>query len=264
LFETCKALGKELIVRPFASIEEDYILMTQAYEQISQDMPVMDKWTQFDWSLTLPNNVFFHKIKKNPLMVEADIFGEYFGRGRLPLLLKEHITEKVDYCQGFRPTGYAARIDRYGEHPFGDVNEVNIHIFKACMDGTSPDEAVIQFFRERYGDAGDAVMDIMQNTEQIQKETFYISGYYFTQGSLFPELNHSKNHFFFEMMRENPCIASNEWFIPRGWKNPTVVEMVAEKDRAVTMAEQAYNKLLLLEECLQPRFHFVRGAIGLL
>ena len=256
LFETCKALGKELIVRPFASIEEDYVLMTQAYEQISPDMPVMDKWTQFDWSLTLPNNAFFHKIKKNPLMVEADIFGEYFGRGRLPLLLKEHITEKVDYCQGFRPTGYAARIDRYGEHPFGDVNEVNIHIFKACMDGTSPDEAVIQFFRERYGDAGDAVMDIMQNTEQIQKETFYINGYYFTQGSLFPELNHSKNHFFFEMMRENPCIASNEWFIPRGWKNPTVVEMVAEKDRAVTMAEQAYNKLLLLEECLQPEDYY--------
>ena len=111
LFETCKALGKELIVRPFASIEEDYVLMTQAYEQISPDMPVMDKWTQFDWSLTLPNNAFYHKIKKNPLMVEADIFGEYFGRGRLPLLLKEHITEKVDYCQGFRPTGYAARID---------------------------------------------------------------------------------------------------------------------------------------------------------
>ena len=252
LFETCKSLGKDLIVRPFASIEEDYVLMTQAYEQISQDMPVMDKWTQFDWSLTLPNNAFFHKISKNPLMVEADIFGEYFGRGRLPLLLKEHIKEKVAYCQSFQPTGYAARIDRGGEHPFGDVNEVNLHIFKACLDGLSPEDAMVRFFRERYGDAGDAVMELMLPTEQIQKEMFYVRGYYFTQGSLFPELNHSKNHFFFEMMRKDPNIASNEWFIPRGWKNPTVVEMVAEKDSAVTLAERSYENLLQIKDRLQP------------
>ncbi len=252
LFETCQSLGKELIVRPFASIEEDYVLMTQAYEQISQQMPVMDKWTQFDWSLTLPNNAFFHKIRKNPLMVEADIFGEYFGRGRLPLLLREHIAEKVAYCQGFQPTGYAARIDRAGEAPFGDINEVNIHIYKACLDGTSPEDAAKRFFRERYGDAGDEVMALMLPTEQIQKQTFYVGGYYFSQGSLFPELNHSKNHFYFEMMRENPHIASNEWFIPRGWKNPTVEQMLEEKDSAVAMAEQAYEKLLLLQDRLQP------------
>ena len=64
LFNTCKSLGKELIVRPFASIEEDYEMMTKAYEQISSDMVIMDKWTQFDWSLTLPENRFFSKIKK--------------------------------------------------------------------------------------------------------------------------------------------------------------------------------------------------------
>ena len=30
-------------------------------------------------------------------MVEADIFGEYFGKGFLPIMLKEHIIEKVKY-----------------------------------------------------------------------------------------------------------------------------------------------------------------------
>lgn len=252
LFEACQRLGKELIVRPFASIEEDYTLMTKAYAQISDRMPVMDKWTQFDWSLTLPNNAFFHKITGNPLMVEADIFGEYFGRGRLPLLLLDHIQEKVAYCQSFQPAGYAARIDRAGETPFGDINEVNLNIFKACMDGTSPEEAMVHFFRQRYGEAGDDVMALMLPTEQIQKKTFYINGYYFTQGSLFPELNHSKNHFFFEMMRKQPQIVSGEWFIPRNWENPSVEEMLAEKDCAVAMAEQSYEKLLLLKDRLQP------------
>ena len=84
LYKTCKALGKELIVRPFASIEEDYEMMTKAYEEISRDLIIMDKWTQFDWSLTLPDNAFFAKIKNNPILVETDIFGEYFGKGRFP------------------------------------------------------------------------------------------------------------------------------------------------------------------------------------
>ena len=78
LHETCRELGKELIVRPFASIEEDYAMMANAYEEISSELPIMDKWTQFDWSLTLPHNAFYHKIQKNPLIVEADIFGEFF------------------------------------------------------------------------------------------------------------------------------------------------------------------------------------------
>ena len=33
-------------------------------------------------------------IQKNPLLVETDIFGEYFGKGRLPIMLKDHIKEK--------------------------------------------------------------------------------------------------------------------------------------------------------------------------
>lgn len=34
--------------------------------------------------LTLPENRFFSKIKNNHLLVETDIFGEYFGLGKLP------------------------------------------------------------------------------------------------------------------------------------------------------------------------------------
>ena len=62
LYDACKKYGKELIVRPFASIAEDYEMMTKAYEEISKDLVVMDKWTQFDWSLCLPHNKFFEKI----------------------------------------------------------------------------------------------------------------------------------------------------------------------------------------------------------
>ena len=67
IFEVCEKLGKELIVRPFASIEKDYEIMAAAYSRISENLIIMDKWTQFDWSLTAPDNPFFSKITKTLL-----------------------------------------------------------------------------------------------------------------------------------------------------------------------------------------------------
>lgn len=254
LFDTCKKLGKELIVRPFASIEEDYQMMTNAYEEISQDLIIMDKWTQFDWSLTLPNNAFFNKIKKDPLLVETDIFGEYFGKGFLPIMLKDHIREKVNYCQGFAPIGYCSRIDRMGYQPFDSVQEVNLRIMEACLSGEDVDSAVDKFFAEKYGKAGEKVLALMQNTEDLQRKIFYMQGYYFTEQSCFPSVNHSKNHFYFEMMCENYCIASNEWFIPRNWvRRGDMQDVLKEKQSAVVLAEEKLVRLQALKGVLSAK-----------
>ena len=250
LYDTCQALGKELVVRPFASIAEDYKMMMTAYEEISPSLVVMDKWTQFDWSLTLPNNAFFKEIKKNPLLVEADIFGEYFGKGLLPIMLKEHIQEKVDYCNTFLPLGYCSRVDRNGYDPFGGVQEVNLRIMEACLQGQDVEETIDTFFFEKYGEAGREVRALMEGTEDLQRKIFYLQGYYFTELSCFPRLNHCKNHFYFEMMRENPCIASNEWFIPKNWVRGSLTEILAEKETAVKLAVEKIEKLKALEMIL--------------
>ena len=233
LYDTCRALGKELVVRPFASIEEDYEMMTRAYEQISGDMVIMDKWTQFDWSLTLPVNAFFCKIKKNPLLVETDIFGEYFGLGILPIMLRSHILKNFAYCEGFEPRGYVSRIDRAGYDAFGDVNEVNYRIMEACLQERDVDEAIDAFFAQRYGAAGPAVRSLMENTEDIQRHIFNLKDYYFSEGSRFPALNHCKNHFYFEMMKAEHHLVSGEWFIPIGWERGEVSALLEEKQQAV-------------------------------
>ena len=248
LFDTCKRLGKELIVRPFASIEEDYAMMTKAYEEISPKLIIMDKWTQFDWSLCLPHNSFFNKINKNPLMVETDIFGEYFGQGFLPIMLKEHIIEKVKYCNTFSPVGYCSRIDRNGYQPFGTVQEINLCIMEACINGENIDIAIDEFFNERYGKAGKQVRGLMENTEELQRKIFYLNGYYFTELSCFPRVNHSKNHFYFEMMKKEYSIASNEWFIPKNWERGTIDEVLLEKKSAVILAEEKLCALRDLKE----------------
>ena len=250
LFDTCKRLGKELIVRPFASIEEDYAMMTKAYEEISPELIIMDKWTQFDWSLTLPNNAFFNKINKNPLMVEADIFGEYFGKGFLPIMLKKHIIEKVKYCNTFSPVGYCSRIDRNGYQPFGSVQEVNLRIMEACLNDEDVDKAIDAFFAEKYGEAGAKVRALMENTEDLQRKIFYLQGYYFTELSSFPRVNHSKNHFYFEMMKEDYCIASNEWFIPKNWERGEIDKVLLEKQSAVLLAEEKLSALKELKDKL--------------
>ncbi len=247
LFDTCKALGKELVVRPFASLEEDYVMMTKGYEEISTDLLVMDKWTQFDWSLTMPHNAFYSKIKNNPLFVEGDIFGEFFGKGQLPLMLKEHIAGKFSYCESFAPRGYVARIDRAGLDPFGDVNEVNIHIMHAHLNQKDVDKEIDAFFREKYQDAWAEVRTLMEQTENVLKKVFYAKGYYFTELSLFPTLNHCKNHYYFEMMRENCDIASNEWYIPKNWERGTLESLLAEKEVAFVEATTLFQCLTKLE-----------------
>ncbi|MBQ8320488.1 MAG: hypothetical protein IJX81_06370 [Clostridia bacterium] len=252
LFDTCNRLGKELIVRPFASIEEDYEMMTKAYNEISPKLIIMDKWTQFDWSLTLPNNAFFKKINGNPLFIETDIFGEYFGKGKLPLMLKDHIAEKIAYCEKFNPIGYCSRIDRAGEHPFDTVNEVNLAIMLAHLKGEDVEKAIDEFFLEAYGENGLKVREVMENTEEIQKKLLYLNGYYFHQQSFFPQLNHSKNHFYFEMMKEEPHLESGEWFIPKDWKKADISLLRKEKEEALSMAGLALVKTYALKGLIEP------------
>ena len=244
LYTTCKELGKELIVRPFASIEEDYEMMTKAYEEISPDLVIMDKWTQFDWSLCLPDNRFYAKIKNNPLFVETDIFGEFFGKGRLPLMLKDHITRKFRYCEGFNPIGYVSRVDRAGLDPFGEVGEVNLEIMQAVMNGEDVDARIEKFFCAKYGEAAPIVREIMERTEDVLIKTIYLKGYYYSQLSLFPKLNHSKNHFYFEMMRDDYDIASNEWFIPIGWDRGSLESVMEEKRSAMEESEKLLSRLI--------------------
>ena len=188
VYETCKRLGKELIVRPFASIAKDYDDLMNAYEQISSDeLLVCDKWTKYDWSLTRPHNTFLARIK-NPLIIETDIFGEYFGKGFIPLMLKNHIIEKVKYCNSFGVRGYVSRIDRGGYIPFGTPNEVNLEIMDAAVDGRDVDEAIDAFFRREYGEYWETVKEAMTDTEELQIKSLSAEGKPLHWLSLFPPL----------------------------------------------------------------------------
>ena len=236
LYNACRKLGKEMIVRPFASVEKDQEEMLKAYSEISKTLMVMDKWTKFDWSLSLPDNDFFAKIKDNPFIVEGDVFGEYFGKGRLPIMFSDHIIHKFGYCNGYNNSGFVLRIDRNKQNPFGSVNEVNLVTASALLNGCDVEKAVDAFFTDNYGKFGGKVRAIMEKTEQNQKKIFYINGYYFTQGSYFPEVNHCKNHYFFEIFKENCKIVSDEWFIPVGWKRNSIESILNEKEEAVNEA----------------------------
>ena len=192
LYNTCKKLGKELIVRPFASIAKDYDDLMDAYERISGDLLVCDKWTKYDWSLFRPSNPFFERIK-NPLIVETDIFGEYFGMGLLPLMLKKHITEKVAFCNSFGVRGYVSRIDREGFIPFGSPNEVNLEIMDAAVDGKDVDAAIDAFFAREYGEYGPIVREAMNDTAELQVKAMHAEGMDLHWLSKFPPLFIMKN-----------------------------------------------------------------------
>lgn len=251
LYDTCKRLGKEVIVRTDATVESDYKILLDAYEKVAtDDLMIMDKWTQYDWSLTLPSNYFIRNIQKNPLLIETDLFGEYFGKGKLPLMLKEHLQKRFAFCEQYNPIGYCNRIDRGGFSAFGTVNEVNLHIMKALLNGYDLETTISAFFRDAYGTAGAAVQSAMEKTEAIVKKMLFANGYYFSELSWFPALNHCKNHFYFELMRENYEIASNEWFVPVDYKRGDVQNIFSDLAAAHRDAEIALAEIEALENQL--------------
>ena len=239
IYETCNRLGKELIVRPFASIAQDYDDLMDAYEQISTDLKVCDKWSKYDWSLTKPHNPFLARIK-NPLVVETDIFGEHFGKGFLPLMLKNHITEKVKYCNSFGIKGYVSRIDRGGYIPFGSPNEVNLEIMDAAVDGRDVDAAIDGFFKREYGEYADVVREAMSGTEELQVKILYADGYEITFLSLFPPFFSFKRAY--RIFRDDYVVtpAQTEW----GLKKLRYDVAVKEKEEAIIETEK---KLKLIE-----------------
>ena len=247
LYDTCKRLGKELIVRPFASMLSDYDDLMAAYGQISGELVVCDKWTQFDWSLTMPHNEFFDKIRNNPLMVETDIFGEYFGKGFLPIMLKDHIVNKYAYCEGYEPKGYVSRIDRNGFIPFGTPNEVNLEIMSACQDGRDVDEAIDAFFKREYGDCAAEVRRLMEGTEDIQIKMFYINKVEFSMLSLFPSLSYIITAQKIEMFRDKPELEPTAWYIPKNYVRPPLSELTRVKREAVLESEAKLETLARLE-----------------
>lgn len=247
LYEACKRLGKELIVRPFASMASDYDDLMTAYERISRDkLVVCDKWTQFDWSLTMPNNVFLDRIK-NPLMIETDIFGEYFGKGHLPIMLKDHITRKYAECEEKNPLGYVSRIDRGGFVPFGTPNEVNLEIMSACQDGRDVDAAIDAFFKREYGECADEVKELMTYTEDIQIMMFYIDRVEYSMLSVFPSLSYIKSAQKVEMLRDDAELDRGKWYIPSGWERSPIENVLGEKRRAVELSEAKLGQLYQLE-----------------
>lgn len=194
LYDTCNRLGKELIVRPFASIAQDYDDLMDAYEQISDKLLVCDKWTKYDWSLVRPPNPFLARIK-NPLIIETDLFGEYFGKGFLPLMLKNHILERVEHCNKFGALGFVSRIDRNGHSLFDTPNEVNLEIMNAAVDGSDVDAAIDAFFAREYGEYGPIVKEAMEETEELQVKALHAEGRPLHWLSNFPPLHKVKGSY---------------------------------------------------------------------
>lgn len=247
IYNTCNKLGKELIVRPFASVAKDYDDFMTAYERISDKLLVCDKWTKYDWSLFRPSNPFLARIK-NPLIVETDIFGEYFGQGFIPLMLKKHITEKVAFCNKYDPRGYVSRIDRHGHIPFGTPNEVNLEIMDAAIDGRDIDAAIDAFFAREYGEYGPIVREAMNDTEELQIKAMHAEGRMLSWLSLFPPLFVMKVGY--RMFRKDYKLNAEE--LADGFKffRPDVV--FKDQDEAIAKIDEKLALIKTLEGKLDP------------
>ena len=93
----------------------------------------------------------------------------------------------------------------------------------------------------------------MEKTENVLIKSIYIKGYLFSELSIFPRLNHCINHYYFEMMKEDYDIASDEWYIPRGWKRGSLEGLAEEKETAVKEAAALLERLTGLKDRIEKK-----------
>ena len=122
---------------------------------------------------------------------------------------------------------------------------------KALLDGDNLEKVINAFFNERYGDFGEIVKSVMEKTEQIIRKTLFANEYYYSELSLFPTLNHCKNHFYFELMKENCDLVSEEWYIPQNYIRGDVQNIFNDLLTASKLANECLDIILSLKSKIE-------------
>lgn len=111
LYDACRRAGKELIVRDLlveAEIAESFLgivgqMPTGIYIMTKE---VLGDWTHFD----MAPNPYLRRYAGRKLIVEFDLYGEYWGSLDIPACYPEYIHRQIRTIKAFQPAGAMGRV----------------------------------------------------------------------------------------------------------------------------------------------------------
>jgi hypothetical protein len=145
IYEACRRAGKRLIIRDFIATYEDYETFWGVLGKLPQDIYIMTKEVLGDWIHTwMPLNPFMWRYHSRKLIVEFDLYGEYWGALDVPACYPRYLHNRIRDIKAFGAQGAVGRVAHVSapSHTFktifGSPNEVNCYAFGKYLSQPLP------------------------------------------------------------------------------------------------------------------------------
>ena len=130
IYDVLHSRSKDLILRTFTWIKEDYDWMLEAFDQLPKDIIIMSKVNWGDWYQHFPSNPFIGAVAPHPQIIEYDLVGQYHGDTYTPWVCADFLQQQMQYGITKKAKGVIARVD-WSDHVYGSANEFNAVTFAA-------------------------------------------------------------------------------------------------------------------------------------
>ncbi len=167
--------GKELILRTFTWIPEDYDWMLEAFKEIPDDITIMTKVNWGDWFQHYPSNPFIGKVAPHKQIVEFDLTGQYHGDTYTPWVYADYLQEQIRYARSQNAAGIIGRTEWEG-HTYGSANEMNGVAFAALAQNPDCDLETLwqDWATKKYGpEAAPHIISALKRSNEIANLVYF-------------------------------------------------------------------------------------------
>ena len=243
--------GKRFILRSFGN-GDDYAKIiagaSAAAKERGVTFEIETKVTQADFVPWLPKNPYLKRSQSLLLGAECDALGEYLGAGYLPAAHVARIREYIDSAREEGVTRYVIRIDRQGFSIFDSAHEVNLHAYMCFIRDSSATEASVLdgYAKKHFGRAAEEMIPLLQSELEMVRDISYVaSNLTFHAFPIQKSFKYVKAGGVFSLYRENEFLADMAyiWSILHWMKAPPHLQILAEKDAGVQLAEEGLRTI---------------------
>jgi len=215
IYKACRDSGKELVIRDFIVRKEDFDSFLSILDKLPPDIYVMTKEVLSDWvhQWQAPNP-YMWRYAGRKLVVEFDLYGEYWGRMDVPNCYPQYIYNSIRLLKSYHAVGAVGRVvhEAFRSDNFRSVfespNDINCYAFGRFLSRPIPwietngawswdidafdDSVWMDWAAKRYGaKAAVPVIRALKRTERIVPLMFDVGGYAFQMHSAAPPPNWS-------------------------------------------------------------------------
>jgi len=257
--DVCAKYDKDFVVRSFLYEPQELKWFEEGIKTVHPRVMLQSKCVPHDWQPYYPHNPMIGKFPDRKLVVEFDCSSEFTGKNRVPYTSPEYFEYRWRYDLS-QPgvVGYNARLDHGGYDALYTPNEINIYtLYRLTEDaGITASDIWLEWTTARYGrDAAQYVEKALRPCFDVVNKSFFSLEFWITNHSALPSFNYADGHL------SSRTIAK--------WKphdrryrdledklnhpDPALLETIlAEKDEAIAMADQALSSLSEAKPFLKP------------